>query len=57
LIYKKAILCFNIHSFKEKKGKEKKMAKKFGGPLGIEPQIFEQNFRAHNLNFEGDKIN
>ena len=26
-------------------------------PLGYEPQIFEQNFLAQDLNFEGDQIN
>jgi hypothetical protein len=39
-----------------KKGKEKrKIANKIDPPpLGFEPQIFEQNFPAQDLNFEGD---
>ena len=38
------------------KGKEKKKnGKKFDPPpRGFEPQIFEQNFPAQDLNFEGD---
>ena len=38
--------------------KVKKKGKKFDPPpLGFEPQIFEQKFRAQDLNFEGDWIN
>ena len=38
------------------KGKEKKKdGKKFDTPpLGFEPGIFEQNFPARDLNFEGN---
>jgi hypothetical protein len=35
--------------------KNAKNAKKFDPPpLGFEPQIYEQNFPAQDLNFEGD---
>ena len=35
--------------------KEKKNSKKINPrPLGFEPLIFEQNFPAQDLNFEGD---
>ena len=35
--------------------KKRKMAKKFDPPpLGFEPRIFQQNFPAKDLNFEGD---
>jgi hypothetical protein len=37
--------------------KKRKMAKNLTlprPPLGFEPQIFEQNFPAKDLNFEGD---
>jgi hypothetical protein len=38
--------------------KVKKNGKKFDLPQrAFEPQIFEQNFPAQDLNFEGDKIN
>ena len=47
------LIC--IHFFTEKKGKEKKNVKKVDPPpLGFNPQIFEQNFRTHNFNFEGN---
>ena len=40
----------------EKSKEKKKNGKKFDPPplLGIKPQIFEQNFPAQDLNFEGD---
>ena len=39
----------------KEKGEEKKSGKKFDPfLLGFEPQIFEQNFPAQDLNFEGD---
>ena len=39
----------------KKKRKMAKNGKKFGvPPLGFETQIFEQNFPAQDLNFEGD---
>jgi hypothetical protein len=35
--------------------KKRKMAKHLTlPPLGFEPRIFEQNFPAQDLNFEGD---
>ena len=35
--------------------KKKKNGKKFDPPpLGFDPHIFEQNFPAQDLNFEGD---
>ena len=38
--------------------KVKKKGKKFDPPpLGYKPHIFEQNFPAQDLIFEGDKIN
>jgi hypothetical protein len=40
---------------KVKEKKKKKNHKNFDPPpLRFEPQIFEQNFPAQNLNFEGD---
>ena len=42
---------------KMKKVKKRKIknGKKFDSPpLGFKPQIFEQNFPAKDLNFEGD---
>ena len=42
----------------DKMKKVKKKGKTFDPhPLGFEPQIFEQNFPAQDLNFEGDQIN
>ena len=38
----------NVKKKKEKKGKNDP------SPLGFEPWIFEQNFPAQDLNFEGD---
>ena len=39
----------------EKGKKRRKMAKNLTlPPLGFKPQIFEQNFSAQDLNFEGD---
>ena len=50
------MLWYSVFYGKNEKGKEKKKnGKKFYlPPLGFEPQIFEQNFPAQNLNFEGD---
>jgi hypothetical protein len=44
---------------KMKKVREKKKnGKKFDPPpQGCEPRIFEQNFPAKDLNFEGDYVN
>ena len=40
---------------KMKEVKKKKMAKKLDPPpLEFEPQIYEQNFPAQDLDFEGD---
>ena len=40
---------------KVKKKKKKKNGKKFDPPaIEFEPRIFEQNFPAQDLNFEGD---
>ena len=39
----------------DKMKKVKKKGKKFDPPLlGFEPRIFEQNFPAQDLNFEGN---
>ena len=39
----------------DKMKKVKKNGKQFDPPpLGFEPRIFEQNFPAQDLNFEGD---
>ena len=47
---------YSVFYGQNEKGKEKKKNhKKFDPPpLRFEPQIFEQNFPAQNLNFEGD---
>ena len=47
---------YSVFYGQNEKGKEKKKnGKKFDPPpLGFEPQIFEQNFPAQDLNFEGD---
>ena len=42
---------------KKVKKKEKNGNKFDPPPLGLEPQIFEQNIPAQDLNFEGDSIN
>ena len=42
---------------KMKKVKKKNDKKSDPPPLGFEPQIFEHNFPAYYLNFEGDQIN
>ena len=39
---------------KIKKVKKKNAKKLDPPPLGFEPRIFEQNFPAKDLNFEGD---
>ena len=55
LIYKKGSLCFNIQFFMDKIKKIKKNGKKMDPPpQGFELQIFEQNFPAQDLNFQGD---
>jgi hypothetical protein len=52
---KKGTLCFNIQFFMDKIKKLKKKVKRFDPPpQGFEPRIFEQNFPAQDLNFEGD---
>ena len=50
---------YSVFYGQNEKGKEKrKMAKKiYPPPRGFEPRIFEQNFPAKNLNFDGDQIN
>ena len=47
---------YSVFYGKTEKGKEKtKNGKTIDfSPLGFEPQIFEQNFPAQYLNFEGD---
>ena len=48
---------YSVFYVQNEKGKQKKkkIGKKFDPPpLGFEPQIFEQNFPAQDLNFEGD---
>ena len=37
--------------------KKEKWQKIYPPPRGFEPRIFEQNFPAKDLNFEGDWIN
>ena len=44
------IYCF----LNEKKLLDKNPQKRTLCPLGFEPRIFEQNFPAQDLNFEGD---
>ena len=50
---------YSVFYGQNEKGKEKKKnGKKFDPPpQGFEPRIFEQNFPAQDLNFEGDQIN
>ena len=48
-------ICFDIQLFIDKMRKVKKKGKKLDPPsLGVEPQIFEQNFHAQDLSFERD---
>ena len=56
MIYKKG--SFNIQFFMDIMKKVMKNGKKSNPlTLGLKPQIFEQNFPAQDLNFEGDWIN
>ena len=43
-----------IKKVKKKRKMAKNLTKFDPPPLGSEPQIFEQNFPAQDLNFEGD---
>ena len=45
---------FEYYFFMDKMKKVKKKKNFDPPPLGFEPQIFEQNFPAQDLNFEGD---
>ena len=48
-------ICFDIQFFIDKMRKVKKKGKKLDPPsLGVEPQIFEQNFPAQDSSFERD---
>ena len=53
------MLQYSVFYGQNEKGKEKKKKWQKIDPssLGFEPQIFEQNFPAQDLNFDGDQIN